>query len=273
MDKLCLRFALGVAAAAMACIIWSVAAGPQPAAATAMPTAGPAQAPSDTVYMPLLSTPVQNPTRAGQATYYFGADGRGNCSFAPIPGDLMVAAISYLDYSDPTPAAYCGAYAEVTGPKGTITVRIVDKCPDPPDNPANPTTGCGPGHLDLSPEAFDRIAERHLGRVPITWRIVSPSLSGPIVYHFKDGSNQWWTAVQIRNHRNPIARFEYQNAQGQWVSVPRLDYNYFVETSGMGPGPYAFRVTDTYGNVLVDQGIAGGDNVSRSGAGQFPVGP
>jgi expansin (peptidoglycan-binding protein) len=230
---------------------------------------------NNNVYLPAITSPAtaQNPLRSGQATYYFGANGSGNCTFAPIPGDLMVAALSYLQYSDPHPAAYCGAYAEVSGPKGTITVRIVDKCPDIPDNLDNPGTGCGNWHLDLSPEAFDMIADRHLGRVPISWRIVSPELSGPIIYHFKDGSNQWWTAVQIRNHRNPIAKFEYKNDQGQWVNVERLDYNYFVETSGMGPGPYTFRVTDVYGNVLTDNGIVGGDNISRNGAKQFPIGP
>jgi len=234
-------------------------------------------APSNTVvYLPFIvttATATQNPLHTGQATYYTTADGTGNCTFDAIPGDLMVAAISYLDYSDPQPAAYCGAYAEVTGPKGTITVRIVDKCPDVPNAPVNPTTGCAAGHLDLSPTAFDMIADHNLGRVAITWRIASPNLSGPIAYHFKDGSNQWWTAVQIRNHRNPITKLEYQNSQGTWVNVARLDYNYFVENSGMGPGPYTFRVTDFYGNVLVDSGIVGGSNISRDGAAQFPVGP
>ncbi|MEI7769717.1 MAG: expansin EXLX1 family cellulose-binding protein [Chloroflexales bacterium] len=224
-------------------------------------------APSNSIYLPLISTASsakQNPLHSGQATYYNEADGTGNCAFDAIPGDLMVAAISHVDYSDPQPAAYCGAYVELTGPKGTITVRIVDKCPD---------IGCAAGHLDLSPSAFDMIADHNLGRVPITWRVVSPSLSGPIVYHFKDSNNPYWMAVQIRNHRNPIAKFEYQNSKGVWVSVDRVDYNYFVEPTYVGPGPYTFRVTDSYGNVLVDSGVAGGDNISRSGAAQFPAGP
>lgn len=261
MRKLKLSIGMAVALAALIGLSWALAA------------------PSNTIYLPSVITAAppapaeQNPLHSAQATYYFGADGTGNCTFDAIPGDKMVAALSYLEYSDPQPAAYCGAYAEVTGPKGTIMVRIVDKCPDIPDDPNNPTTGCGHWHLDLSPEAFDKIADRQLGRVPISWRVVSPELSGPIVYHFKDGSNQWWTAVQIRNHRNPIATFEYKNDQGQWVSVERVDYNYFVKNGGMGPGPYSFRVTDVYGNVLVDSGIVGGDNVSRNGAAQFPKGP
>jgi expansin (peptidoglycan-binding protein) len=142
-------------------------------------------------------------------------------------------------------------------------VRIVDLCPE-----------CQAGHLDLSREAFALIDELYLGRVPITWQIVSPALPGPIVYHFKDGSNQWWTAVQVRNHRNPVAKLEYLDSGGQWVAVPRTDYNYFVQTNpGMGPGPYSFRVTDSYGNVLIDHGIPHIENGSVDGAAQFPPGP
>jgi expansin (peptidoglycan-binding protein) len=109
--------------------------------------------------------------------------------------------------------------------------------------------------------------------VDITWQVISPALAGPIAYHFKDGSNQWWTAVQIRNHRNPIARLEYR-AGSAWVEVPRTDYNYFVQTNpGMGPGPYQFRVTDRYGNILTDTGIAHVENGTVPGTGQFPPGP
>ncbi|MCB0185180.1 MAG: Expansin-YoaJ, partial [Caldilineaceae bacterium] len=95
----------------------------------------------------------------------------------------------------------------------------------------------------------------------------------PIAYHFKDGSNQWWTAVQIRNHRNPIAKVEYFDGS-QWVNVARTEYNYFVQTNpGMGPGPYQFRVTDHYGNVLVDQDITHVENGTVQGRAQFPAGP
>ncbi len=172
----------------------------------------------------------------------------------------MVAAMNAEEYNT---AAVCGAYVHVIGPKGSITVRIVDLCPE-----------CKAGHLDLSQEAFAKIADLPQGRVSITWQVVSASLAGPIAYHFKDGSNQWWTAVQIRIHRNPVARLEYRNAGGQWVAVPRTAYNYFVQSDpGMGPGPYTFRVTDFYGNVLTDSGIPHVENGTVSGAAQFPPWP
>lgn len=200
-----------------------------------------------------------NPVHQGIATYY-DATGAGACSFDATPEDLMVGAMNADEYDN---AALCGAYVFVTGPKGSVTVRIVDLCPE-----------CKVGHLDLSREAFAAIADPVAGRVDITWQIVSPALSGPISYHFKDGSNQWWTAVQVRNHRNPVARFEYQAESGAWIEVPRTDYNYFVQTEpGMGPGPYHFRVTDSYGNVLIDSGIPHVENGTVDGAAQFPAGP
>jgi expansin (peptidoglycan-binding protein) len=213
------------------------------------------------VWLPLvLSSPAaSNPIHEGIATYY-NATGDGACMFGPSPGDLMVAAMNADEYDN---AAACGAYVHVVGPKGQATVRIVDLCPE-----------CHAGHLDLSREAFASIADLPQGRVDITWQVVSPDLPGPIAYHFKDGSNQWWTAVQIRNHRNPVAKLEYLDDGGQWVAVSRTSYNYFVQTNpGMGPGPYAFRVTDSYGNVLTDSGIPHVENGTIDGAAQFPPGP
>jgi len=222
-----------------------------------------AQTPSaQTVWLPIIinATPnaVTNPLHQGIATYY-GATGAGACSFAPSPEDLLVAAMNAEEYNT---AAVCGAYVLVKGPQGAVTVRIVDLCPE-----------CKAGHLDLSQEAFTQIADLGQGQVSITWQVISPALTGPIRYHFKEGSNQWWTAVQLRNHRNPIAKLEY-NTGNQWITVPRTDYNYFVQTNpGMGPGPYHFRVTDAYGNVLSDNGIAHSENGTVDGSGQFPAGP
>jgi len=213
---------------------------------------------SHTVWLPIIIGASTNPIHQGDATYY-SATGAGACSFGPSPDDLMVAAMNADEYNH---AAVCGAYVHVTGPKGEVTVRIVDEC-----------MGCDAGDLDLSEEAFGQIADLPQGRVSITWQVVSPALAGPIAYHFMAGSNIWWPAVQIRNHRNPIAKLEYLTG-GQWVNLPRTSYNYFVQTNPwMGPGPYTYRVTDSYGNVLIDSGIQYIENGTVDGASQFPQGP
>ena len=194
--------------------------------------------------------------RTGEATYYDFADGSGNCGFPATPDDLDVAAINAPDYAG---SASCGSCVRVNGPNGTIDLRIVDQCPE-----------CPSGNLDLSPSAFEQIADLSAGRVPITWETIACPVSGPIVYHFKDGSNPWWTAIQIRNHTHAIAKLEYQ-ADGAWIDVPRVDYNYFVADSGMGEGPLTLRVTDVLGNVLEDSGIPVLDDADAEGQGQFPA--
>lgn len=211
-----------------------------------------------TIYLPMVFKSNSNPIHQGIATYY-DANGEGACSFDASPDDLLVAAMNADEYNN---ASYCGAYVHVIGSKGEVIVRIVDLCPE-----------CKAGHLDLSQEAFAQIDDLPLGRVNITWQVISPQLAGPIAYHFMDASNQWWTAVQIRNHRNPITKLEYLRGS-EWIEVPRTSWNYFVQTNpGMGTGPFTFRVTDWYGNVLTDSGISHTPGGSVNGAKQFPVGP
>jgi expansin (peptidoglycan-binding protein) len=197
------------------------------------------------------------PDRSGEATYYDFADGSGNCGFDATPDDLMVGAMNHSDYAA---SGACGACAHLVGPAGEVTIRVVDQCPE-----------CKPGDIDLSPEAFVKIAALEQGRVPIDWKYVECAVGGPIRYRFKEGSNQWWTALQIRNHRHGIQKVEYQNANGDFQAVNREDYNYFVEPAGMGPGPYVFRVTDVYDNVITDTGIAHQEAAEVPGALQFPA--
>jgi expansin (peptidoglycan-binding protein) len=199
---------------------------------------------------------IDGQTHPGEGTYY-AADGSGNCSFPATPDDLMVAAMNEIDYAG---SAVCGACIQIDGPDGQVTVRIVDRCPE-----------CPQGDVDMSPEAFTLIAPIEDGRVPISWRYVACGLNGPIIYHFKEGSNPFWTAVQIRNHRYPIAKFEYLASDGTYREVPRETYNFFVEAAGMGEGPYSFRVTDVLGQVLEDSGIPFVDSGDAPGAAQFPA--
>jgi expansin len=147
------------------------------------------------------------------------------------------------------------------GADGEVTVRIVDRCPE-----------CPAGDVDFSPEAFERIAPLEAGRVPIVWEWVPCDVGGPLVYHFKDGSNPFWTAVQVRNHRHRVASFAFRpTGGGAFIDVTRVDYNYFVEDVGMGEGPFDFRVTDVFGGVVEDIGVALGDDVERTGGAQLPL--
>jgi expansin (peptidoglycan-binding protein) len=193
---------------------------------------------------------------SGEATYY-AADGSGNCSFEPSPDDLRVAALNTEDYAG---SALCGACLSVHGPDGSITVRIVDRCP-----------GCAKGDIDLSESAFAAIAPLERGRVPVSWSLVPCEVSGPISYRFKEGSSQWWTGIQVRNHRFPVGQLEVRGDAGAYRIIARQPYNYFVEADGLGPGPYALRLTDLLGHVIEEPSVALGDAEERAGSVQFPA--
>jgi len=189
----------------------------------------------------------------GEATHY-EADGTGRCSFAAAP-DRMVAAINGAEYDH---AKLCGACLHVTGPASDVIVRVVDICP-----------GCPAGDLDLSQEAFAHLAPLDRGRIPIAWRVVACDVHGPIEYRFKDSSSDAWTAIQLRNHRYPIATLEARDARGNLRALERHDDNYFIAQPGLGNGPYVLHVTDSRGHALEDPAVEAGVGVSRAGRGQF----
>ena len=172
----------------------------------------------------------------GVATYY-DADGSGNCSFDKS-SDLDVVAMNTPEYGA---SAACGGCINVRGPLGDVTVRVVDRCPE-----------CPTGHLDLSKEAFAKIAEMKQGKVAITYQNVACNVSGNLAYHFKDGSSKYWVAIQVRNHPVPIAKLEYKKGSS-FVAMKRESYNYFVEPAGVGDiSSLVVRVTGADGNTVED---------------------
>lgn len=137
---------------------------------------------------------------------------------------------------------------KVTGSKGTVVVRVTDSCPiDTPGNDCGDTNA----DLDLSSQAFAQIEDPSVGIANVSFQVVPCSVTGPMKYRFKDGSSQWWTAIQIRNHRVPIAKVEYKGGSG-FVAMAREDDNYFVQASGVGAQPQGLllRITSSDGQIV-----------------------
>jgi expansin (peptidoglycan-binding protein) len=154
----------------------------------------------------------------------------------------MIAAMNTTDYET---SRACGAYVLVHAANGaSVTVRITNECPLP----------CAPGQLDLSQQAFAKLADLKVGRLPITWQLVSPSTVGTMSIRYKTGSSPYWCAIQVIGHRNPVARLEVRTSGG-WRQLPRTDYNYFISANGAGCGG-SIRITDLYGEQLTVSGIA-----------------
>lgn len=245
---------------------------PEPSKATPTPTAPKTTTPAPTTTAPPRSSaktttpqgasgsaPLAGRIRPGDsyegvATFYDAGNGDGACLYGPT-ADVMTAAMNHTDYET---SRACGAYVRVRAANGaSVTVRITNECPLP----------CAPGQLDLSAQAFAKLAVPSTGRIPITWSLLSPETSDKIAVRYKTGSSTHWCGIQVTGHRNPVARLEVR-VGGGWRQLPRTAYNYFLSEQGSGCGG-AIRITDIYGESLTVEGISIRPDVAQPTRFQF----
>ncbi|KAI8096764.1 RlpA-like double-psi beta-barrel-protein domain-containing protein-containing protein [Halteromyces radiatus] len=108
--------------------------------------------------MTIASPSLEKREFTGEGTYY--NVGLGSCGKTNDDHQYVAALNAPQMNNGPNPNynKLCDKRIRVTGPKGTITVKIVDTCPP-----------CKSGDVDLSPSSFAAIADLSAGRVPITW--------------------------------------------------------------------------------------------------------
>lgn len=178
----------------------------------------------------------------GEGTFYGGGYEGGCAMLDPVSKDYWIVAMNLADYND---AQLAGAYLEVTGELGTINMLVTDLLPEGKK-----------GDLDLYVDAFPLIAPAEKGRVPVSWKIVplDSAENAPVSYKYKEGTTEFWCGIQVRNHRYPITRLEYLDENGEFQEIKRRPYNYF-ESDKMGAGPFTFRITDIYGQMIIDENI------------------
>ncbi|AEV82077.1 rare lipoprotein A [Actinoplanes sp. SE50] len=188
------------------------------------------------------AAPPSTTTKTGKATFYDLGGTSGNCSFE-VPADDLYVALGPDEYSG---GASCGAYLDVTGPKGTVRVKVFDSCPE-----------CDTGHLDLSHTAFKKIGAEVAGIIPIKYKLVAnPRVPGPITVRIKEGASRYWFAARIDNHANLLSSVKVAGPGGTFRSAQRTDYNYWLIDGGAGSGPYRLKITDVYGITTTVSGIA-----------------
>jgi hypothetical protein len=142
----------------------------------------------------------------------------------------------------------CGQCARVTaltsqGPKQVI-VRIMDKCPD---------GFCG---IDLGGSAPESIMVDGFGRYDGAWEFISCAghpevFDGPTSLFVKDGSNAYWSAVQVRNPPMSVTAMDYQNQtnpseKGSFsYASPQIE-NYYLVPVQVLQANGTFDITVTY---------------------------
>jgi expansin len=146
---------------------------------------------------------------SGEATHYeLAAGGMGNCSYPSPPAGQLYVALPPSEYGA---AAACGSYLQVSGPDGSVTVEVVDQCPE-----------CQAGHIDLSEQAFARIAPLSAGLVPVSYHtIADPPLPAPLSMLVKTGSSAYYLALLPINNGNPLASVAVRQDSGGWQELAR----------------------------------------------------
>jgi expansin len=180
---------------------------------------------------------------SGEATHYeLASGGMGNCSYPSPPAGQLYVALPPSEYGA---AAACGSYLQVSGPDGSVTVEVVDQCPE-----------CQAGHIDLSEQAFAQIAPLSAGLVPVTYHTVAdPPLPAPLSMLVKAGSSAYYLALLPINNGNPLATVAVSQGSGGWQELTRTTYGYWLASSGAGPGPFSVRLTDSLGHQATVHGI------------------
>jgi expansin (peptidoglycan-binding protein) len=179
---------------------------------------------------------------SGEATHYVLTPGDGNCSYPRLPNGGLFVALSPSEYAG---SAACGSYVEVTGPGGSVTAKVVDQCPP-----------CQAGHVDLSEQAFQRIAPLSAGEVPVTYHtIVDPPLPGALSVLVKTGSNPYYLALLPIGAGNALASVQVSSPAHGWQQLTRTSYGYWLAAAGLGAGPFTVRLTDSAGHQATLTGI------------------
>ena len=207
-------------------------------------------------------------TYQGRATFYDAANPAGGKvagGYDNLSGDALggIVAINNVQWNGSEAA---GGFLEVSGPKQRegaepITVQIADLLYERADG------------LDMSEEAFKKVANPVDGVVNIEYKLVDPGdnfqtpyghqIGDGIVVESISGANPYYGAIRLNNHRYPVESVDLLTEGGGTVPLERDDDNRFVLNDSSGTyGAQDLLVTDVFGQkvTLDDINITSGDS-------------
>ncbi|MEM6611238.1 MAG: expansin EXLX1 family cellulose-binding protein [Cyanobacteria bacterium P01_C01_bin.72] len=215
----------------------------------------------------------------GRATFFDAANpagGLGNSGFdIPAPDQLhKVVAINNIQWNG---SEASGAFLTVSGPKqregaAPIIVQVTDQLWERADG------------LDMSAEAFAKVADPVDGIVNIDYQLVGPADDYVTAYGHRIGdgivvegiadSNPWYPTLRLNNHRYPVESVELIESDGDLIELERGSDNRFVlDESSPIYGAQDLLVTDIFGQqvILDDVNISNGSSADTVTGQQFAM--
>ena len=215
----------------------------------------------------------------GRATFYDAANpvgGLGNSGFDVPTQDQLhkIVAINNVQWNG---SAASGAFMQVSGPKqregaAPIIVQVTDKLVERADG------------MDMSAEAFAKVANPVDGIVNIDYQLVGPSDDYVTAYGHRIGdgiivegiadSKPYYPVLRLNNHRYPVESVELIENDGDLVEFERGSDNRFV-LDEISPiyGAQDLLVTDIFGQqvTLNDINISNGSDADVVTGQQFAL--
>jgi expansin (peptidoglycan-binding protein) len=172
----------------------------------------------------------------------------------------------------------CGATVRLINGGKEIQAMVVDLCPVQ----GNEQWCSGDlTHFDLGgSDAFAQLERPETGVKELSFQwLPTPVGDTPVKLRLKDGINAYWIAIEVINHRYPIAKLEIKDPKTDaWIAGDRTKpgmYNYW-QFSFTGNGlqtPYQIRITDQFGQVIEETGTVIEEKYLWTGKNQFPLLP
>ena len=203
-----------------------------------------------------------NTTYQGRATFYDAANpagGKGASGYDVPSSSSDLAKVTAINNVQWNGSEASGGYLEVWGPKqregaDSIVVQINDLLYERADG------------LDLSAEAFAKVAEPVNGIVNVEYELIDPGNDFRTPYGYTIGqgivaegipeSNPWYGAVRLNNHRYPVESVDILTEGGGTVPLERGDDNRFViNTDTAVYGSQDLRVTSIFDQQVVLEDI------------------
>ncbi len=196
---------------------------------------------------------------SGRLTFYDYEKGCANLDDYIADNELYIAALTNDDANEYE--KYIGGCIEVTYRDKSVYAIVGDIMPV--NDPQN--QGRQAGDVDLNRAASAALGlQPNDGDLDITWRIVPlPTADDqPISYIAKEGTSIYWGCIQVRNTTYPVAKLEFTTGDGNYTELDKKRdgdgyfINYYVPpTEAFGAEQVTFRITDIYGQTVIDENV------------------